>query len=125
MQRSSTQTNQNTTEYAHLQGFDAKYTCCCTRQIWGTECTNHCTDCGMHNKKCDCSRKCGNFFFLLCHANGNTHCKNKRQILKYNRTCGIEYLKNGIDKGAGAHNRHETIGLQHGFVGKRTANAEE
>ena len=41
----------------------------------------------MHHKKRNHSRKCRNLFFRLRHANGNTHRKDDRQIIKNDVSC--------------------------------------
>ena len=125
VQCGNAQANDNTAKYAHLKRVDAQNAGRCTGQVRRTKISNHGTNRGVHNEEGDDRRKCRNFLFLFRHANGNTNGEDKRQVVKYDRTGRVEHLQDCIDESAGAHNGHKPIGFQHGFIGERTADAEE
>ena len=125
VQRSNAQADDDTAEYTHLQRVDAQHARGRTGQVRRAEIDNQCADGGVHDKERNRGGQCRNFFLLLGHTDGDAHRKDNVQIVKDNGACRIEHLQNCIDEGAGPHNSHQAIGFQHGFIGERSADAEE
>ena len=84
----NTDADNDTAEDAHLQGFNAAGRCNRTfeheirRLAIDDHAVNlqHGIDCSVHDEERDHRRECSNFFFCLCHANGDTDRKDNRQI---------------------------------------------
>ena len=120
-----TQAHHDAAEHAHLQGVQAHHGGGGAGQVGGAEGVDHGPYGGVHHEEGDGCRQGRHFLLLLGHTDGHAHGEDQRQVVKDHRTGGVEHLQNGIDEGAGAHDAHEAVGLQHGGVGKGPADAQK
>ena len=125
VQRRGAKAHQNAAEHAHLQAGHAQHIGGGARQIRRAEGADHGADGGVHDEEGDGGSQGRNFLFLLGHADGYAHGKDDGQVVEHHRAGGVEHLQNRVGKGAGAHQAHQAVGLQHGLVGQRAADAQK
>lgn len=86
---------------------------------------NQRSDRGVHNKKRHHRRQSGHIFFLSGHTDGNAHGKNNGQIGKDDIARFAHDFENTVKYGSRLHHVQKAIGLQHGLVGKGTADSQQ
>ena len=58
-------------------------------------------------------------------SNGHAHGKQQGQVVEHRAAALVHDVQNGIHDGAGVNEAGQAIGFQHGFVGERTADAQQ
>ena len=127
MQSCNTKTYNNTTEHTHLQSGDTQHGACCVfSHCFHTACCiDHGRNSSIHNNVTDGTGKSCNFFFFLCHTNGNTHCKEQSQVIEYSTAALVHDIQNGINKSTFMNDAGQVVGFQHGCIGKGTADTQQ
>ena len=119
------QADDDAAEHAHLQRVNAEHARGRAGQVGRAKVVDHCADGRVHDKECDDRGEGGDLLLLLCHADRHADCKDQRQVVEHNRARIVEHLQDRIDDRAWAHDAHQAVGLEHGFVGERAADAEK
>ena len=123
VQRCNAQADDEAAEYAHLQRVDAEHARGRAGQVGRAEVVDHRSNRRVHDKKGDDRRKGRDLLLLLRHTDGDADRKDQRQVVEHDRARGIEHLQNRIDNRARPHDAEQAVGLKHGFIGKRAADA--
>ena len=122
-----TQAHDDAAEDTHLQGGDAQHRGGGVgRHGVHAACgIDHGADGGVHHQVGDGARQGRHFLFLFGHADGHAHGKQQGQVVEDGAAALVHDVQHGVDEGAGMDDPGEAIGLQHGFVGEGTADAQQ
>ena len=89
------------------------------------EVADHRADGRVHDKKGDDRGERGDLLFPLRHADSGADREDQRQVVEHDRARGIEHLQNRVNGRARPHDAEQAVGLEHGLVGERAADAEK
>ena len=123
----NTQTDDDAAENAHLQRCDTQHLSGGVGRhgVHTASGVDHGLNGGVHDDIGHSTRQSGDLFFLACHADGDTHREQQRQVVE-DRTAGLAHdVQNGINNSALMDEAVQPVGRQHGLIGERTADTQQ
>ena len=127
VQRCHTQTDHDAAEHAHLQGSDAQHGGGGVGRhgVHAAGRVDHSLNGRIHNEISHRTGQGRDLFFLACHADGNAHSEQQRQVVEHCVAGPAHHIQDGIDQGSLMDHAVQPIGRQHGLVGERAADAQQ
>ena len=121
------QSHDDAAKYAHLQRGDAQSGGGGVGRhgLHAAPGGDHCGNSGIHNQIGDGPGQGGHLFLLLGHTDGHAHGEKKGQVVEYGAAALIHDVQNRIEYAALIDHAGEAVGLQHGLIGERAADAQQ